>query len=162
MTGTGTLKDVTSQPEPALLEPRWIRLRRRLDASPERVYRAFSDPEELVRWFPLRVEGALAVGTRSTLIWREQRLWWEVREAHASDRFAFRWPWGADDGLITTVTLTFTPSGYGTRLDLEDGPFPIATGEGLDAWAAGLEGWGEALMLLRAQLDFSVDLRPRG
>lgn len=140
---------------------RSIRLRRRLDATPERVFRAFADPEELVRWFPVRVEGALAVGTRSVLAWRDQRLWWDVTEAHASSRFAFRWPWGEDESLVTTVTVTISPAGYASRLDLEDGPFPIGTPAGLDAWAAGLEGWGEALMLLRAHLDFSVDLRQR-
>jgi putative phosphoribosyl transferase len=31
----------------------------------------------------------------------------------------------------------------------------------LDAWAEALQGWGEALAMLRAQLDFSVDIRPR-
>lgn len=139
---------------------RWIRMRRRLTASPERVYRAFSDPEELARWFPERVEGGLAVGSRTTLVWPDQRLWWEVVEATASRRFVFRWPWGRDDALETTVTIDIAPSGYGTLLELEDGPFPIDTPAGLEAWAAGLEGWGEALAMLRAHLDFSVDLRP--
>ena len=152
---------MTSESAPSPSEPRWIRLRRRLDASPERVFRAFADPEELVRWFPVRIDGALAVGTRTTLVWRDQRVWWDVVEAHPSSRFVFRWPWRADDALVTTVTVAISPSGYGSRLDLEDGPFPIATPAGLDAWAAGLEGWGEALMLLRGALDFSVDLRPR-
>ncbi len=139
---------------------RWIRLRRRLMASPERVFRAFSDPEELARWFPELVEGGLAVGSRTTLVWPEQRLWWEVVEATPSRRFAFRWPWGRDDALVTTVTLDIHPAGYGTRLELQDGPFPIDTPSGLEAWAAGLEGWAEALAMLRAHLDFSVDLRP--
>jgi uncharacterized protein YndB with AHSA1/START domain len=139
---------------------RWVRLRRRLDASPERVFRAFADPEELVRWFPERVEGSLAPGTRSVLVWPDQRVWWDVTEAHASNRFAFRWPLGADEGLTTRVTVTIAPAGYGSRLELEDGPFPIDRA-GIDAWGAAGEGWGEALMLLRAHLDFSVDLRPR-
>jgi uncharacterized protein YndB with AHSA1/START domain len=140
---------------------RWIRLRRRLDASPDRVFRAFADPEELARWFPERVEGGLAVGARSLLVWPDQRVWWDVIEAHPSDRFVFRWPWGPSEAIVTTVTLTFSPVGYGSRLEVEDGPFPIGDPAGLDAWAEGLEGWGEALMLLRAHLDFSIDLRPR-
>jgi uncharacterized protein YndB with AHSA1/START domain len=141
---------------------RWIRLRRRLDASPDRVFRAFADPEELARWFPERIEGGLAVGARSLLVWPDQRVWWDVVEAHPSDRFAFRWPWGPSESIVTTVTITISAAGYGSRLELEDGPFPIDDAAGLDAWAEGLEGWGEALMLLRAYLDFSVDLRPRG
>ncbi|HSL98354.1 MAG TPA: SRPBCC domain-containing protein [Candidatus Deferrimicrobiaceae bacterium] len=139
---------------------RTVRMRRRLTASPERVFRAFSDPEELARWFPEGVEGGLAVGSRTTLVWPRRRLWWEVVEATPSRRFIFRWPWGDADSIVTTVTIDVRPSGYGTLLDLEDGPFPIDSPDGLDAWAAGLEGWGEALAMLRAHLDFSVDLRP--
>lgn len=139
---------------------RTIRMRRRLAASPERVFRAFSDPEELARWFPEGVEGGLAVGSRTILVWPRRRLWWEVVEATPSRRFVFRWPWDDADRLVTTVTLDVRPSGYGTQLDLEDGPFAIDGPEGLDAWAAALEGWGEALAMLRAHLDFSVDLRP--
>lgn len=155
------LPNVTSEVPRPDDSSRWIRLRRRLDASPERVFRAFADPEELPRWFPERVEGALAVGTRSVLVWPNQRVWWDVSEANPSSRFAFRWPWGTDDALITKATLVISHAGYGSRLELEDGPFPIDTPAGLDAWASGLEGWGEALMLLRAHLDFSVDLRQR-
>jgi uncharacterized protein YndB with AHSA1/START domain len=158
------MADVAASPEGRATSgseaARTIRMRRRLTASPERVYRAFGDPEELARWFPERVEGGLAVGTRTTLVWPDQRLWWEVVEATAGRRFVFRWPWGRDDALVTTVTIDFFPSGYGTQLELEDGPFPIDTPAGLEAWAAGLEGWGEALAMLRAHLDFSVDLRP--
>jgi uncharacterized protein YndB with AHSA1/START domain len=141
---------------------RWIRLRRRLDASPDRVFRAFADPEELARWFPERVEGGLAVGARSLLVWPDQRVWWDVVEAHPSGRFVFRWPWGTSESIVTTVTITISAAGYGSRLELEDGPFTIDEAAGLDAWAEGLEGWAEALTLLRAYLDFSVDLRPRG
>jgi hypothetical protein len=53
------------------------------------------------------------------------------------------------------------PAGYGSWLDLEDGPFPLDQPGVLDAWAEAIEGWSEALGLLRAHLDFSVDLRPR-
>lgn len=150
----------SAQPRAPKDTSRTIRMRRRLTASPERVFRAFSDPEELARWFPEGVEGGLAVGSRTTLVWPRRRLWWEVVEATPSRRFAFRWPWGDSDSIVTTVTIDVRPSGYGTLLDLEDGPFPIDGPEGLDAWAAALEGWGEALAMLRAHLDFSVDLRP--
>jgi hypothetical protein len=32
----------------------------------------------------------------------------------------------------------------------------------IDAWAKAIEVWSDALAKLRAHLDFSVDLRPRG
>ena len=49
----------------------------------------------------------------------------------------------------------------GSRLVLHDGPYPIDTPAGLEAWAAAIERWTEAVTMLRAYLDFFVDLRPR-
>jgi uncharacterized protein YndB with AHSA1/START domain len=141
---------------------RWVRLSRRFNAPPERVFRAWADPEELARWFPERIEGALAVGSRSVLVWPDRRIWWEVTQAHPNRSFAFRWPWLPDETLITEVRVTISPAGYGSRLELEDGPFPLDAPGGIDAWAEALEGWSEALATLHAHLDFSVDLRPRG
>lgn len=145
--------------QPAL---RSVRMRRRLGATPRSVYRAWSDPEELARWFPEQVEGSLAVGTRTTLVWPQERVWWQVQEATPDRVFSFRWPWLDDERLVTTVRVTITPIGFGSRIELEDGPFPIDEPEGLGAWAEAIEGWAEALAQLRAHLDFSVDLRPRG
>jgi uncharacterized protein YndB with AHSA1/START domain len=144
-----------------MAEQRWVRMTRRLMAPPGRVYRAWSDPEELPRWFPEQVEGSLAAGSRANLVWPDQRTWWEIVEAETPGRFVFRWPWDPEERLVTRVTITITPVGYGSRVDLEDGPFPIDEPGGLDAWAEALEGWAEALAQLRAHLDFSVDLRPR-
>lgn len=148
---------------PSRAEPgRTVRMVRRFNAPPDRVYRAWADPEELARWFPERIEGGLAVGARSILVWPDRRVWWDVIEAHPSRTFVFRWPWLPDEGLITTVRVTIDPAGYGSRLELLDGPFPLDQPGAIDAWAEALEGWGEALAMLRAQLDFSVDIRPRG
>lgn len=141
--------------------PRWVRLSRRLDASAERAFRSWTDPEELARWLPDRIEGGLAVGARSTLVWPEARVWWDVTEVRPTTTFAFRRPWLADERLVTEVTITVTPIGYGCRLDLEDGPFPLDAPGGLDAWSASIQAWSEALTMLRAHLDFSVDVRRR-
>lgn len=151
------------QPLPAETERRrWVRMRRRLDAPPDRVYRTWADPEELARWFPERVEGGLAVGSRSVLVWSDRRVWWEVTEARPNREFAFRWPWLADDGLVTAVRVAIEPAGYGSVLELEDGPFPLDVPGAIDAWARAIELWSDALAKLRAHLDYSVDLRPRG
>lgn len=153
---------MTATPEPSPdAAVRWVRMRRRLEASPDRIYRAWADPEELARWFPLLVEGGLAVGARSTLIWADRRVWWDVVEANPPRRFAAKLPWSPDDGLVTTLQVDLLPAGYGTTLQLEDGPFPIHEPRGLEAWASAIECWAEALTLLRAQLDFSVDVRQR-
>jgi uncharacterized protein YndB with AHSA1/START domain len=140
---------------------RWIRMTRRLIASPERVYRAFADPETLARWFPDRVEGSLAPNARTVLVWPRRRVWWDVRVAESDRRFSARRPWLADDSLVTTFTVTIVPRGYGSRVSLEDGPFPIEGPGALDAWAEAIEGWTEALDQLRAFVDFSVDIRER-
>ncbi len=138
---------------------RWVRMRRRLNAPPARVFRAWADPEELARWLPARIEGGLAVGTRSVLAWPDRRVWWDVIRAEPERVFAFRRPWLPGDALVTDVSVTIAPAGYGSAIELEDGPFRIDAAGGLDAWAEALETWAEALALLRAHLDFSVDLR---
>lgn len=140
---------------------RTVAIERRMDAVPERVLRCWSDPDELMRWFPVRVDGSLAVGARTTLVWPREQVWWEVTDFVTPSRFAFRWPWDADESLVTQVTISLQAEGAGTRLLLTDGPFPIDRPGGLDAWAEALEGWGEALTLLRGFVDFSVDLRDR-
>jgi uncharacterized protein YndB with AHSA1/START domain len=140
---------------------RVIRMVRRLDAPPERVSRAWTDPEELARWLPSRVEGALAEGARTMLVWPDRRLWWEVTDVETGRLFAFRRAWLPDESLVTGVKVTFSPSGYGTRLRLEDGPFDLDQPGGIDAWAEAIQAWSEALVMLRAYLDFSVDIRPR-
>lgn len=141
---------------------RWVRLRRRLDAPPDRVYRTWADPEELARWLPERIEGGLAVGSRSVLVWSDRRVWWDVTEARPNREFAFRWPGRADGGPVTDVRVSIEPAGYGSVLELEDGPFPLDVPGGIDAWATAIELWSDALAKLRAELDFSVDLRLRG
>lgn len=140
-------------------EPRFVRLGIRLIASPERTYAAWADPERLHRWFPHEIQGSLAPGTRSTLLWPDRSTWWDVEAAEPGRRFVFRWPWLADDSCVTRVEVRLTPEGYGTRLTLEDGPFDLAVPGVLDAYAEASAGWGEALAFLKAYLDYSVDVR---
>ncbi len=140
---------------------RWIRLTRRFIASPERVYRAWTDPETLPRWFPDAVEGSLAPNSRTVLVWPRQRVWWDVVVAEPNRRFQAHWPWLHDESLITTFTVTIRPRGYGSVVTLEDGPFPLDQPGAVEAWAEGIQGWSEAMAQLRAFLDFSVDIRER-
>jgi uncharacterized protein YndB with AHSA1/START domain len=139
---------------------RWVRMRRRLDAPPERVFRTWSEPEELARWLPLRVEGSLAVDTRTVLAWPDARAWWDVLEVTPNTTFRFRRPAHGETGPVTTVTVTVSPAGYGSWVELLDGPFELAEPGGLDAWAEAIATWAEALTMLRAHLDMSVDVRP--
>jgi uncharacterized protein YndB with AHSA1/START domain len=153
------MTDVRTSPSSADERRRWVRMRRRLEAPPDRVFRAWADPEELQRWLPERVEGSLTVGTRSVLVWLDERVWWDVVQAQPGRVFAFSRPWSADESMITKVRLRFEPAGYGSRVELEDGPFLLDEPGGLDAWSKAVEWWAEALTMLRAYLDFSVDVR---
>ena len=141
--------------------PRSVRMVRRFDAPRSRVYRCWTVPEELVRWFPQRIEGSLAVGTRSTLVFPDQRVWWDVSVLESDRRFEFHWPWLPGETWETTVSVLLEPAGYGTLLTLIDGPFDLRVPGVLDAYAEALEGWGEALAWLRGVVDFSSDLRTR-
>jgi hypothetical protein len=115
----------------------------------------------LIRWFPQRIEGSLAAGTRSVLIFPDQRVWWDVTVLESDRRFEFHWPWLPGETWETTVSVLLEPAGYGTLLTLTDGPFDLRVPGVLDAYAEALEGWGEALAWLRGVVDFSSDLRPR-
>jgi len=158
--GTGVGSGAPAEAKVEITDPvRTVRMQRKLDAPPYRVYRAWSAPEALSEWFPDAVEGSLTPGARSTLIFPDRRVWWDVLDAEPYSRFQFRWPWLADESWLTVTTVTITPRGYGSLVTLEDGPFDLTNPGVLDAYAESLEGWGEALAHLRAVVDFSVDLR---
>jgi uncharacterized protein YndB with AHSA1/START domain len=142
-------------------QERSLRFDRSLRATPERVFRVWTDPEELPRWLPERVEGSLAPASRSILVWRRERVWWDVVTVEPNRRFSARMAWTPDESLVTAFSVTIRPEGYGSRLLLEDGPFPLDEPGVLDAWARAIERWTEALANLRAFVDFSVDLRNR-
>jgi uncharacterized protein YndB with AHSA1/START domain len=149
----------TGSPLETALRSRWVSMTRLLDAPPARVYRAWSDPEEFASWFPITVEGSLSVSARTILTWHDRRIPIEVVDAEPAQLFRFRWAWLPDQTYITNVTVKLRPHGYGTLLTLSDGVFDLLRPGVLEAYAEALEGWGEALAGLRAQVDFSVDIR---
>jgi uncharacterized protein YndB with AHSA1/START domain len=149
------------QPFAGIPTERWIRLERSLRAPTDRVFRVWTDPEELTRWLCDKVEGSIAPASRSVLVWRRRRLAWDIVAVEPNRRFVVRIPWLPDEAVVTTLTVALEPEGYGTRLRLEDGPFPIDRPGAFDTWEEALEAWVETLANLRAFVDFSVDLRPR-
>ena len=138
---------------------RWVRVHRLLRAAPRRVFEAWTSPTELARWFPREVEGTLQPGTRTTLRWPDQSIWWEVIRLVPDREVSFRWPWLPDDAWRTVVTVRFQRERAGTLVSLEDGPFDTADPRLLDAYAEAAAGWAEALAQLAGYLDFAVDLR---
>jgi uncharacterized protein YndB with AHSA1/START domain len=144
-----------------LATTRVVRMERRFDAPPARLYRCWTDPEEIVRWFPEAIEGSLALNTRSVLVFPRQRVWWDVTVLEPDRTFEFRWPWLKDESVQTTVRVELSPLGYGSHLALADGPFDLRLPGVIDAYSEAREGWAEALAWLRGWVDFSVELRPR-
>jgi uncharacterized protein YndB with AHSA1/START domain len=68
-------------------------------ASPEKVYRAISDPTEIIKWFPEAVEGGtLEPGQEPTFVFRngESRRRVIIEAANPFDYFAYRWAPGPD------------------------------------------------------------------
>lgn len=120
-----------------------LTLSRYFDAPPELVYKAFVEPRQLAQWFgPLmfhvpfqsvdidaRAGGhwkmkmvgnddpAMASPIDSTLV--------EVveNELIVGYEIAAGFP-GIEDGTKLSLSLSFTPEGTGTRLELRQGPFP--------------------------------------
>jgi uncharacterized protein YndB with AHSA1/START domain len=77
-------------------------------APKERVYQAITDPKQIVKWFPDKIEGTLEVGQQSVVTFdgygKSSLL---VVAANPFDYFAYRWiPGGANiiDDLTTVQT----------------------------------------------------------
>jgi uncharacterized protein YndB with AHSA1/START domain len=136
-----------------------IALERTVDAPPDRVYRMWSDADTLNQWLSYQVEGSLLPGARSVLVFPRQRIEVDVLEAEPYRRFGFRWLHGGRTELSTDVAVTIQPRGWGSTVDLTDGPYDIDVPGQLDEYAGAIALWAAALAQMRASVDYSVDLR---
>jgi uncharacterized protein YndB with AHSA1/START domain len=142
-----------------------VELRRWLATSPESVFRAFTDPALLVRWFSpspdiaTRVlEHDLREGGRYRFAFRfpdgaESVVLGEFLEVSRPLRLVFTWTWENPDphaGVETRVTLTLTPESGGTSLLVTHDGFPE---EGIRHRHD--EGWAATLARLSAILQTS-------
>ena len=76
-----------------------------LAAAPERVWRAITDPEELARWFPDRVDQAMEPGTEGGFIWEKYgRYAFRCEVVEPPHRLVWRWARDPDTPLEETVT----------------------------------------------------------
>jgi uncharacterized protein YndB with AHSA1/START domain len=141
------------------MSTRMIQMSRTVDAPPDRVYRAWSDPETVRQWLASSVEGSLIPGARSVLVFPRMRIEVDVLEADPNSRFKFRWTHPLDKQSATEVTVVITPMGYGSTVSLSDGPYEVSDEIILDEYARAIEIWAGALTQLRALVDYSIDLR---
>jgi uncharacterized protein YndB with AHSA1/START domain len=112
-----------------------VHVRRTIAATPDRVYRAWLDPQLMVRWFApggfavRRAEVDERVGGR-VRIWHADGAGNDVGGAEAEivelvpgERIVLRWQFvgpdrATDPALATRLTITFAAVPGGTRLDL--------------------------------------------
>ena len=141
------------------MSTRMIKMERIVDAPPERVYRAWSDPETVRQWLVSTVEGSLLPGVRSVLVFPRLRVEIDVLQADPDRTFKFRWTHPVEGGITTEVMVSIRPIGYGSVVSLSDGPYDVSVEDVLDEYARAIEVWAGALTQLRASVDYSVDLR---
>jgi len=115
-------------PTSATIEPS-LTLKRRLDAPPERVYAAWTDPAHLTKWFgpdsgPVtRADLDVRTGGRYTIVFHTE----DGEEHHVSgayvdvvpnERLTFTWAWRSTPERESLVTIHIKPDGAGSILTL--------------------------------------------
>ena len=131
-----------------------IEVRRRLPASPHRVWQAFTDPAQFVAWFwPPRLEAIGDLDVRVGGLWRiasevaGMGVSGEFERVDEPVRLAFTWRWDGDSArTLVTVGLSEDPAG-GTALTVLHGDF--ATDDGA---ADHVQGWNDCLDRLESAL----------
>jgi uncharacterized protein YndB with AHSA1/START domain len=127
----------------------------------ERVWQALTTGEGLDSWFTAGAEVEPRPGGRIVFRWRDwgvERYTGEdegtVLEADPPERLVFRWHPGGP-AYATTVTLTLEHADGGTVVRVAERGFPD-TAAGLSTLIGNATGWGEALTLLKLQLEHGV------
>jgi uncharacterized protein YndB with AHSA1/START domain len=108
-----------------------LTLKRRLNASPERVYAAWTDPQSLIRWFgpamvkqeSVRAEIDARVGGRYRISFDNDRGEYNevagiYRELVPHSRIVFSWAWHSMPERDSLVTVMLKLDGAGTQLTL--------------------------------------------
>lgn len=131
-----------------------LELERHLAAPPERVWRAWTDPARLARWFapsadlPTEAEMDARAGGR----WRVRMGDWEVAgevlEARPTDLLELEFRWSHDAARPSRVRVELEPAGTGTRLRLVHDRNPDA-----EAAASHRDGWTRNLARLAALVE---------
>lgn len=130
-----------------------LTVERAFPVPPERVWRAFTDPEQLSGWFwPPRMEPSARI---DAVPGGEVRIRSDVADLGVAGRvtgvdaprlLAFTWRWDGEDDE-TQATLRFDADGDGTLLTVQHDGFPDA-----EAVAHHVDGWNDCLDRLSATM----------
>jgi uncharacterized protein YndB with AHSA1/START domain len=151
-TNSSAARDLPSRPS--------LTLKRRLHASPEKIFAAWTDPQKITRWFgppdtvsgSVRAELDVRVGGRFRASFNTASgEYYEVsgiyREVTPGERLVFSWAWHSTPERESLVTVSLKPDGDGTWLTLQhEQLFDQAT---CDSHA---RGWGGSLDRLEATI----------
>ena len=113
-----------------------LTLKRRIDATPEKVYAAWTDPEKIARWFaPAQVKVGSVKADIDLRVGGRYRISFEsgdgeysqvdgvYREVTPNARIAFSWAWHSTPERESQVTVSLQPDGGGTLLTLHHEQF---------------------------------------
>jgi uncharacterized protein YndB with AHSA1/START domain len=113
-----------------------LTLKRRLNAPPEKVYAAWTDPEKIARWFgPAQVKAGSVKADIDLRAGGRYRISFEsvdgeysqvdgvYREVTPNARIAFSWAWHSTPERESQVTVSMQPDGGGTLLTLHHEQF---------------------------------------
>ena len=117
-----------------------LTLTRRLRARPEKVYAAWTDPQNLVKWFAqaqakpgsLRADLDVRIGGRYRIDWTDEKgEHFEVgglyREVVPNERLQFTWAWHSTPERESLVTVSFRPDAEGTLMTFRHEQFADQT-----------------------------------
>jgi uncharacterized protein YndB with AHSA1/START domain len=116
-------------PSPSVTQKPSLTLKRRLNASPEKVYAAWTDPAQISRWFgpdagPVtRAETDLRVGGRFHVVFHsedgeEHDVSGTYRAVVPNEKLQFTWAWRTMPERESLVTVLIKPDGEGSLLTL--------------------------------------------
>ena len=104
-----------------------LRITRRYPASCEKVWRAWTEPQALIKWFgpegatdvradlDVRVSGQYSIAFR-TPDGVDNRVGGVYQEVQAPHRLVFTWAWQSTPERVSRVSLEFVPEGTGCEL----------------------------------------------
>jgi len=127
-----------------------------VEAQPEVVWRAITEADQLVRWFPDKVaEIDLRPGGAIRIEWHDGEFDdGTVEVVEEPSRFVFRWHGAGFDSPETLVKFTLEPTENGTRVIVVESGFSKVREEKREsAWGDNDGGWAKELGELKAYLE---------
>ncbi|WP_315837554.1 SRPBCC domain-containing protein [Bradyrhizobium prioriisuperbiae] len=113
-----------------------LTLARRLNASPAKVFAAWTDPEKIIHWFgpsqtivgSVKAEMDVRVGGGFRISFNTDdgdyhQVGGKYREVVRDQRLVFSWAWHSTPERESVVTVTIKPDGNGSLLTLNHGQF---------------------------------------